>query len=108
MAFKKAKQLNTGITIDYWRIVQINTNCDRQDCVITICGYLNKEARDNGANPVDSIQWDLGLDFFLAEVEKGQAGDKLRTTLYNLLKQTANGQSDEPRDIDIFRDAIDC
>jgi hypothetical protein len=108
MALQIAKQLDTGVTIDYWRIVQINTNCDRQDCVITICGYLNKEARDNGANPIYAIQWDLGLDFFLAEVQKGQAGDKLRTTLYNLLKLQANGETDESRDIDIFRNAVDC
>jgi len=63
MALKKPKALNTGVTAEYWRIVQLNTNFDRLDCVIDLSVYLNQAARDAGASPLYPYRHDLGEAF---------------------------------------------
>ena len=63
MALKKAKQLPIGVTGEYWRIIQLNTNFDRLDGVIDLALYLSQAAREAGAAPMGSFSHQLGADF---------------------------------------------
>jgi hypothetical protein len=98
MALEKAITLPSGVTAKYWRTVQMNMNCDRPDCVVTLLGYKDEPTRRDGATPLESIQVDLGMDFFASSVAQGTAGDKMRTVVYELVKARANAKDgdDEP------------
>jgi len=63
MALIKSRTLDTGVAAEYWRILQINNNFDRQDGVIDIVAYLDETARLAGASPMRSFQHSLGKAF---------------------------------------------
>ena len=73
MALKKAKT-NKGYEAEYWRIIQVNCNADRNDAVATFALYKDKATRI--ADPtavVDSYQIDwvksLTIKFYLMIVK---------------------------------------
>ena len=53
MALLKDIQTNFGVVASYWRIILIREDYENKVTKITFAGYLNKEARDNGALPID-------------------------------------------------------
>ena len=72
MALIKQKTLKTGNTGEYHRIVQMNMNYDRLDCVITIATYKDSNARDAGATPVTQYTLDIGQAFHDEEYTNGE------------------------------------
>jgi hypothetical protein len=110
MALQKTKQLPSGAICNYYRIVQTNMNYDRLDCVITLSGYLSKEARDSGATPIDSIQLDLSSHFHNKEYTSGEEilSNINRKSAYTVIKQLAQEEYDgEEQPIHFFRGATD-
>lgn len=107
MALSKPKQLPSAVTIDYWRIIEINVNLLRSSAVVTLAGYISQSARDNGAAPLDAFSWDLGA----AYIERLYSGaDEIRDislseayTEFKLQAQTA----DDP-ELTWFKDAQDA
>ncbi len=60
MAFQKEKELNNGVTGDYWRILQRNSNFDRNDDVVTLQLYISQSGREEGHTPLnESIQFNF-------------------------------------------------
>jgi hypothetical protein len=60
MAIIKSKTLPNGATGDYWRIIQRNSNFERDDDVVTLQLYLSKELRDENYQPLnDSVQFNF-------------------------------------------------
>lgn len=61
MAFKKTKELdNTGVTGDYWKIVQNNQSYIINDGVVMLQLYQSQESREQGKNPIaESVQFNF-------------------------------------------------
>jgi len=117
MALKKAKT-NKGYEAEYWRVIQVNCNADRNDAVATFALYKDKKTRDEDANAVvDSYQIDLGEDFnnnVLSDDTK--IGDNVKKSAYEVLKAKAiiEDAKEEGEEVQIdealafFADAIEA
>ena len=117
MALKKAKT-NKGYEAEYWRVIQVNCNADRNDAVATFALYKDKKTRDEDANAVvDSYQIDLGEDFnnnVLSDDTK--IGDYVKKSAYEVLKAKAiiEDAKEEGEEVQIdealafFADAIEA
>jgi len=46
MGLKKAIELPSGVTVDYWRILRAQWSIECDTCEVTLGGYLNQESRD--------------------------------------------------------------
>ena len=112
MALKKAKT-NKGYEAEYWRIIQVNCNADRNDAVATFALYKDKATRDEDATAViDSYQTDLGADFndkvLSSEID---TKDVVKKSAYEALmvKATAEDLKEEDKDeaLAFFKDATD-
>lgn len=115
MAFCKNKKLNTGIEINYWRIIQLNVNYDRLDAVVTLAGYLSKEARDNGSQPIETVQFDMSSMFHNAEFSGDEVVKNINlkeayTTIKSLAQKELESEDENERNehIIFFADATDC
>ena len=98
MAFSKIKQMSTGNTGEYHRIVQLNCNYDRNDAVCTVQTYKDQIARDEGkATLGDDLKIDLKLNYH-DEVMKGDdtSRNTVLATAYKVLKEMAQVEADKP------------
>jgi hypothetical protein len=76
MALKKTKQIK-GYQAEYWRIIQINSNFDSKDSIVTLALYKNKATRDTDPNAIlETYQYNLGSDFS-EDIYDGEA-DKVK------------------------------
>ena len=69
MGLKMQKELNSGVTVEYWRITSGSFRLDIGLTEILLDGYITKEARDNQKNPVMEAQRRIPL-----RVEKLKSG----------------------------------
>lgn len=51
MGLHNPRQTPIGVDAVYWKIVQTDVNWVRKSCVVTLAGWVNKDARDNGKDP---------------------------------------------------------
>lgn len=114
MALKKIKTLPSEISGEYWRVLQLNNNFDRQDSVIDVVLYVNDAARIAGATPIHSFQHALGAAFS-ERIFTGS--DKVKNVklaeAYKELKAQAQAEALKPEaeqnaDLAFFADAIDA
>ena len=57
MALLKANYINQfGVTVQYWKITNINLNSYYKWCDIEVRGYCTQEDRDNGNEPVERLK----------------------------------------------------
>lgn len=112
MALKKTKQIK-GYQAEYWRIIQLNSNFDRWDAIITLALYKDKATRDADPQSVfEALQFDLGSDF-AEDIYDGQA-DKVKNIklkeAYKIFhaKAEAEALKEEPdQSLVFFADAVD-
>lgn len=112
MALKKIKQIK-GYNAEYWRIVQLNTNFESKESVITLALYKDKATRD--ADPtaiVDTYQYNLGSDF-TEDIYNGES-DRVRNIklkeAYKIFHAKAEAETlkEEPdQSLAFFADAVD-
>ncbi len=60
MALQKTKELASGITGNYWKILQVNIDYLNSTSHVTIALYVDEEARAAGKNPLaeqQSFNW---------------------------------------------------
>lgn len=53
MALKKAFELDSGVTVDYWRIVGLAANLVRGRVLVELLAWRSAQARNNGKQPVN-------------------------------------------------------
>jgi hypothetical protein len=115
MALEKQYTTNSGVECDYWRIVQINQNFLRNDCVITIVLYVDHATRINEAQPIMSIMFDFGCCYQNREYDNGI--DVMRNIdikeSYRVLKMKAMEENEKLEDdrnemLAWFWDAVDA
>ena len=94
MALIKQRTLPSGVTVEYWRILQTNVQHDR-DGVITLAAYVNQSVRET-SHPLDFETFDLGREWLDGAT---QPGETVRTALlraaYERVKQFA-AEQDSP------------
>lgn len=111
MAFKKTATTRSSVEVEYHRIAQLNMNYDRLDAVVVLAGYLNQEARNEGAEPVCSCQFDLS-EHFHNEQGEGQLKNLNRAKAYEVIKQLAQAElekdeEEQNKELAFFADAQD-
>ena len=113
MAIQKTKTVK-GIDCNYWRIVQLNQNYDRQDAVMTLALYVNKDTRDADpiGNVMDSYQTDLAINYHDKLYSNGE--DEMRNVdrkeAYRVFLAKAQAEAEKEDDKDEalawFADAV--
>lgn len=79
MALKKDLQTRFGTTASYWNISSIQNNFVTQAVKIQLFGYFNKQSRDDGAEPMQSIDFVLDGGNYIAEPTRREIYDLLKT-----------------------------
>lgn len=74
MALKKALMTQYGIHAEYWRVLRSEEIYPNRN-IVYVAGYLNKEVRDSGYQPLHVLNYDI------------PQADMLRADIYNWLKQ---------------------
>jgi len=118
MALEKIKKAK-GFNAKYWRVLQINSNLDRGDAVVTLGLYKDKATRTADSSAVvDQYQIDLGDDLLSATGSKDTVKNINLSKAYKVFKNRAiaekakqdKGDGDETIDgsLAFFSDAIDA
>jgi hypothetical protein len=79
MAFLKSTDTNFGIPVTYWNIGAVQEDFKGQGTSITFYGYVSKEARFEGKQPISVIQIQIAGDEYVAGAD--------RAALYAIIKQ---------------------
>lgn len=53
MALKKAFELDSGVAVEYWRIVSLSANLVRGRVLVEVLAWRSAQARNNGKQPVN-------------------------------------------------------
>ena len=85
MALIKKIKTNLGIDATYWKIVDLNINWLDKTSHISLLGWVDKNARDNGLKPLTQRNFDFNnVEFpFIDEEPQNE-----RETAYNKIKQS--------------------
>lgn len=102
MALKKPIELNnSGVSCEYWKIHETNINWHDKVAKITLSGFISQEARENGKNPLVSINYDYTKENFPFLVE-----ENVVAKAYELVKQPKLDEDGVNQNQ--FTDAEDC
>ncbi len=82
MGLRLQKDLDTGFSLQYWRVAKVDINYDSQEAAIVLLIYKDKEARDAGKRPQLSAQ----IPCALSSIDREDA-DSLVHGCYLHLKQ---------------------
>lgn len=94
MALKKIKELSSGATCEYWKIITVKQGFLDDNIEVFVGGYLNEETRFNGKEPLSIQEFNFNI-----------AGDTNRSLLYEKLKESVIINDIETN---FFADAINC
>lgn len=53
MALKKSHELDSGVAVDYWRIVGLSANLVRGRVLVEVLAWRSAQARNQGKQPVN-------------------------------------------------------
>lgn len=99
MALKKELKTEFGVTAGYWRIARIDQNFSQRIAAILMEGYADKEARQEGARPLETKAFALTGELFTPDIDREQ--------IYTLLKSSNQDGKDESFP-DLFIDSEDA
>ena len=105
MALQKAFTHTAGITMDYWRIVKVDTDYNIQSGTILVYGYLNQASRDaenghlgyktirfNNNENVEVPALDKVFDNYFAITKINGSGKNPIKNAYEFLKSIPDGE----------------
>lgn len=115
MALQISIPNNYGTETTYWKIVDTNINWLTKSSHITLCGWVDKQARLDGKQPTDQRSYDWGGTEFPFEVATLDEEDvNILTVAYEKIKSlTTVTPGVEPETPDTitpgeFNEAVDC
>ena len=79
MALLKSIPTDFGINADYWNIGAVQEDFKGQGTEVTFYGYANKEARDEGKQPLSAGKVQIAGEEYVAGAD--------RAALYAIIKQ---------------------
>jgi len=112
MAIKKQKTNNQGIVYEYF-VAQAIPNIMTKKTQIILCGFLDQEARENGANFIERISFGE-VDGLYLTGEQAYAEVKKSNIIKELIEVTeeekVEGYEEQFKDVEtnFFVDAEDC
>ena len=59
MGLEKIMLNDQGVTVSYWHIDSLQIRHKEQHVTISLSGYINKQKRDGGFNPVMSFKYQI-------------------------------------------------
>lgn len=89
MALLKSIDTEFGIPATYWNIGAVQEDFKGKGTEVTFYGYANKQARDDGKQPLSAGKVQIAGDEYVAGADRG--------TLYQTIKQKPE-----------FEGAVDC
>jgi hypothetical protein len=110
---KNLQKDNTGVFCEYWRLAQVNISYLRKDCHIDLVGYVNKAARDDGKEPIDSRSFDWAESEFPFNEDEPQnereiAYEKIKAIKVKETVRNEDGTTSEIEKDGEFADAVDA
>ena len=93
MAIKKALNSSYGVKAYYHRVTCVSINALLKEVTICVASYISKELRDDGYEPIDSI--DISVPS--SDYESFLKGD-IYAAAYNWLKENIEGFEDSEDD----------
>lgn len=100
MALKKEFPTPFGVNAEYWNISRIEEDYEGRQVLIHLQGYINAQARADGAQPISNKQKMIYGDAY--------SPDMTRAEIYALLKQPVQSEDGSPVDPDNFDGAEDA
>lgn len=79
MALLKSVDTDFGIPATYWNIGAVQEDFKGKGTEVTFYGYANKQARDDGKQPLSAGKVQIGGDEYVAGAD--------RQALYEIIKQ---------------------
>ncbi len=115
MALQISIPNNYGTNTTYWKIVDLNINWLTKSSHVTLCGWVDKDARLDGKQPTDQRTYDWSGDDFPFDIavldEEDVNGLKIAyEKIKSLNNSTPNIEPGVPDTITPgeFNEAIDC
>lgn len=99
MGLLKKYDPQTGYTLEYWRISNIEVNYSTNKALVVIEGYLNQEARKNGLRPAIINRREISLEGI-------NINGNLREELYRAIKALRHNRDGKTVE-DFFKDSTD-
>lgn len=112
MALKKIKQLKTGFVAEYFRLLEIHINTNRNDAVCVFGLYKDKATRDADENAIiETIQFNLDSNILSASAGSDTVKNINISKAYLALKKRAveeEAKEEEKREeLAFFSDAVE-
>ncbi len=102
MALKVEREFNnSGVTVEYWKIINTNIDWFAKTITIHIGGFLTQEARQSGKNPLFRLERSWSVDDFDLEPT-----DNILEKAYNKLKVSV--LDNEGKETNLFVNSTDC
>lgn len=79
MALIKSIETDFGIPANYWSIGIVNEDFKNKSIEVTIYGYANEKARQEGKQPLSAGKVQIASDEYVVGAD--------RSTLYSIIKQ---------------------
>jgi hypothetical protein len=79
MALIKSITTDFGVNAEYWNIGAVQEDFKGQGTEVTFYGYANKQARDDGKQPLSAGKVQIAGDDYVAGAD--------RAALYSIIKQ---------------------
>lgn len=112
MGLKKIKTLNTGYQAEYFRLLEIHFNANRNDAVCVFALYKDKATRDADENAIiETVQFNLNSELLSAQGNTDTVKNiniaKAYTALKNIAAAEAEKSEDKNEELAFFADATD-
>jgi hypothetical protein len=105
MALLKKKQDPYGNGgIEYFKIIETNINWLDKTCHITLAGYVNQKARDEGKQPIESESFNWANEEFPFDLEKLNLKDE--NTVKVAYEKIKESKIEEGKETNFFVDAL--
>lgn len=82
MALQISKETPLGIPAEYWRIISARIDFGANTMAVSVAGYINKQARDDGKAPIIQEQINFVAEEFVP--------DQPRQGVYEAMKLMAD------------------
>lgn len=99
MALRKAITLDSGVDVDYWRIVGLSANLVRGRVLVELLAWRSAQARNQGRQPINDAYRTVELaisaasDLRLGALYQALAAQRVEVAPARTFVDPANGQS---------------
>lgn len=87
--YKQKEDIYGNSGIKYWRIIETNIDWANRQSHITLAGYVDKQARMDGKQPLECVSFDWNGDDFPFSINVlDQEGENIVRVAYEKIKES--------------------